>query len=255
MRHLLTSDGPLSHCRKTNNTTYCVYTHARTYIYMHIWTCMYMCINICINICMCTHVLKKFIFIPFAHVVALCPAANRFITQPSTYIYAYTCIINASLAHIRWLVVPLQKMVTGWRRCRECLISMRHFPQQNPIIHGSFAERDLHLKAFSAFSPSCETTCCVHTYKCVYIYGKFVLYSLLAYNWHMHMFCLRVSDGFLIPLQKNEGHHLMCRYIICIHIYACIYMCIYNSIWMYYTFVNALLERIWWLLVPLQRDA
>jgi len=168
----------LCHCRKTNNTTYCVYTHARTYIHTHTCTCMY----ICVKMCMCTHVLNFFIFVPFAHVMALCPAANRFSGQPSTYIYAYTCIINASLAHIRWLLVPLQKTVTGWRRCRECLISMRHFPQQSPIIHGSFAERDLHLKAFSAFSPSCETTCCVHTYKCVYIYGKFVLYSLLAYN-------------------------------------------------------------------------
>jgi len=36
---------------------------------------------------------------------------------------------------------------TGWRRIIECLIFVGRFPQRNSIISGSFAKRDLQLKA------------------------------------------------------------------------------------------------------------
>jgi len=36
-----------------------------------------------------------------------------------------------------------------------CLIFRDHFPQKSPKISGSFAERDLQLKASCAFSPPC----------------------------------------------------------------------------------------------------
>jgi len=44
---------------------------------------------------------------------------------------------------------------TGWQRCRKCLISIGLFPHTRPMISGSFAERDLHLKASYASSPPC----------------------------------------------------------------------------------------------------
>ena len=44
---------------------------------------------------------------------------------------------------------------TAWRRCIGCLILIRHFPPKSPIIIGSFAKRDLQLKAAYSSSRPC----------------------------------------------------------------------------------------------------
>ena len=51
------------------------------------------------------------------------------------------CLIhlNGSLV----LVYPDDELATGWRKCVGCLVSAFHFPQKNPTLSGSFAEKEL----------------------------------------------------------------------------------------------------------------
>jgi len=44
---------------------------------------------------------------------------------------------------------------TGWQRDIGCPIFLGHFLHKSPVISGSFAERDLQLKALYASSPPC----------------------------------------------------------------------------------------------------
>jgi len=59
------------------------------------------------------------------------------------------CQISKNVFHLKMLQQILLRVHSdrGWRKCLGCLILIGHFPQKNPIISGSFAKRDLQLKA------------------------------------------------------------------------------------------------------------
>jgi len=57
--------------------------------------------------------------------------------------------------------VTLENPTTEQRRCIGYIMLIGHFPQENPLISGSFAERDLQLKASDASSPPRTGTLCL----------------------------------------------------------------------------------------------
>jgi len=72
--------------------------------------------------------------------------------------YILSCIHSDHDLNRRVYVSFLRICATGWRRPIGCLrIFIGHFPQNSPIISGSFAKNDLQLKASYTSSPPCRT--------------------------------------------------------------------------------------------------
>ena len=56
------------------------------------------------------------------------------------------CVTHTHHAHCgARLAAGLQSLSADWRGCVGCLVFIRHFPQNSPVLRGSFAERDLQL--------------------------------------------------------------------------------------------------------------
>jgi len=116
-----------------------------TYIYVHIYIYIYIYIYTHIYIYIYIYVYKYTIYI-------------YIYTYTHTYIHAVVIHIHKNVhtyLHKHFLIC---NTLTGWRRILGCLIFICHFPQKSSVISGSFAEKDLRLKASYGSSPPCSAS-------------------------------------------------------------------------------------------------
>ena len=128
------------------------------------------------------------------------------------YIYTFVC---------RGLCTCISTCAsTRQRRCIGCLIFAAHFLEKNPIISGSFAERDLQDKAFYAFTPLC--TCHVTNSRLKPSVFHGLLQSVYIYVYYIYMYIYIYVSIYI----SNY-----------VHMYVCAYICMYMQLYMHSVYV------------------
>ena len=117
---------------------------------IHIYVYTYIHLYICIQIYTCIHTSK------YIH-RQIKASESRVVRGCSRDCTVFAC------AQV-WSMHLYVCKTTGWQRPIVCLIFIGHFPQQGPIITGSFAKRDMQIKAPHASLLPCNRYIACDTY-------------------------------------------------------------------------------------------
>jgi len=117
---------------------------------------MWLWVTVCVLVCVQAHIhtYTSILIYTYMHIIgqfvdkeSWCKASWGSSLHTRTHTHTHT--------HTHTITLDASMPCTGWWRRIACRIVISHFPQKSPMISGSFAERDLHLKASYASSPPC----------------------------------------------------------------------------------------------------